>query len=157
MHIFIHTCIMLAFHRPELSQKNNPFSSKARCTVFNENKLTQSRPLLRSLNALNVYQINLYQHLAFMYKLNKNKAPLTFSELLKKPFHKYPTKFSENCFCLKAISLKSTTHCISFRCPKIWNKFLFKLIFRRNYNRFQSLKKLYTQYYLKVSMNLNIF
>ena len=73
---------MLAFHRPELSQKNNPFSSKARCTVFNENKLTQSRPLLRSLNALNVYQINLYQHLAFMYKLNKNKAPLTFNELL---------------------------------------------------------------------------
>ena len=49
--------------------------------LFNEDKLTQSRPLLRSLNALNVYQINLYQHLAFMYKLNKNKAPLTFNEL----------------------------------------------------------------------------
>ena len=94
--------------------------------VFNEEKLTQSRPLLRSLNALNVYQINLYQHLAFMYKLNKNKAPLTFNELIKKPFHKYPTQFSENCFSLKAISLKSTKYCISFRGPKIWNKFLTK-------------------------------
>ena len=94
--------------------------------VFNEEKLTQSRPLLRSLNALNVYQINLYQHLAFMYKLNKNKAPLTFNELIKKPFHKYPTKFSENHFDLKAISLKSTKYCISFRGPKIWNKFLTK-------------------------------
>ena len=94
--------------------------------VFNEDKLTQSCPLLRSLNALNVYQINLYQHLAFMYKLNKNKAPLTFNELIKKPFHKYPTKFSENHFDLKAISLKSTKYCISFRGPKIWNKFLTK-------------------------------
>ena len=81
--------------------------------VFNEEKLTQSRPLLRSLNALNVYQINLYQHLAFMYKLNKNKAPLTFNELIKKPFHKYPTKFSENCF-----SLEATKYFISFRGPK---------------------------------------
>ena len=75
--------------------------------VFNEDKLAKSCPLLRSLNALNVYQINPYQHLAFMYKLNKNKAPLTFNELFKKPFHKYPTKFSENCFSFKAISLKS--------------------------------------------------
>ena len=61
-----------------------------------------------------------------MYKLNKNKALLTFNELIKKPFHKYPTKFSENCFSLKAISLKPTNYCISFRGPKIWNKFLTK-------------------------------
>ena len=31
--------------------------------IFNQNKLSHSRLLLRSLNALNVYQINLYQHL----------------------------------------------------------------------------------------------
>ena len=61
-----------------------------------------------------------------MYKLNKNKAPLTFNELIKKPFHKYPTEFSENCFSLKYISLKSTKHCISFLDPKIRNQFLTK-------------------------------
>ena len=33
--------------------------------VFNENNMTHSRPLLRSLNALNIYQINLFQHLRF--------------------------------------------------------------------------------------------
>ena len=94
--------------------------------VFNEGKLTQSHPLLQSLNALNIYQINLYQHLVFMYKVYKNKETLTFNELIKKPFHKYPTKFSENCFSLKAISLKSTKYCISFCGPKIWNTFLTK-------------------------------
>ena len=78
--------------------------------VFNEDKLKHSRPLLRSLNTLNVYQINLYQHLAFMYNLNKNKAPLTINEVIKKPFHKFPTNILENCFSLEAISLKSTKY-----------------------------------------------
>ena len=52
--------------------------------VFNEDKIILSRPLLRSLNALNIYQINLYQHLAFMYKLNKNKAPLGVTKSMVK-------------------------------------------------------------------------
>ena len=95
-------------------------------TVFIEGKLTQSHPMLQSLNALKVYQINLYQYLAFMYKLHKNKVPLAFNELIENPFHKYPTKFSENCFSLKAIFLKPTKYCFSFRSPKIWNKVLAK-------------------------------
>ena len=39
--------------------------------IFNEDILTHSRPLLRSLNALNIYQINLYQHANFMHKFKK--------------------------------------------------------------------------------------
>ena len=76
--------------------------------VFNGEKLTHSHPLMQSLNALNIYQINLYHHLAFMYKFNKNKATLTFNKLIKKPFHKHPTKFYKICLSLKAISLQST-------------------------------------------------
>ena len=36
-------------------------------TIFNEDILNHSRPLLRSLSALNIYQINLYQHANFVY------------------------------------------------------------------------------------------
>ena len=39
--------------------------------IFNEDILTHSRPLLRSLNTLNIYQINLYQHGNFMYNFQK--------------------------------------------------------------------------------------
>ena len=68
--------------------KVNHFHQKhAVCIVSNEDKLTHSRPLLRSLIALTVYQINLYQDLAFMYKHDIKKAPLTFSELIEIPFH----------------------------------------------------------------------
>ena len=94
--------------------------------VFNKDQLTQSRPLLRALHALNVYQINLYQHLNFMYKLNTNQVPSTVNDLIKKPEHKYPTKFSKICFSLKASSLKTTRYAISYRGRKIWNDFLTK-------------------------------
>ena len=93
------------------------------CIVFNEDKLTHSRPLLRALHALNVYQINLYQHLNFMYKLNTNQVPSTFNDLIKQ---EYPTKFSKICFSLKAFSLKTSKYAISYRGPKIWNGFLTK-------------------------------
>ena len=91
--------------------------------VFNQEKLTYSRPLLRSLKALNVYQINLYQHLNFMHEVSNNVAPLIFN-MFKKPSHIYPTNFSHNNFSLKKCSLNSNKYSISFRGPKLWNKFL---------------------------------
>ena len=33
--------------------------------------LTHSRPILRQLNTVNIYQINLYQHTNFMYTFKK--------------------------------------------------------------------------------------
>ena len=92
--------------------------------VFNENNMTHLRPLLRSLNALNIYQINLFQHLRFMYNFNKNETPIIVNSLIKKPIHKYPTKFSKNSFNLKAFFLNGSKYCISFRGPKVWNDFL---------------------------------
>ena len=32
--------------------------------IFNKDKLTDSKPLFENFNALNVYQINIYQHMA---------------------------------------------------------------------------------------------
>ena len=89
--------------------------------------MTHSRPLLRSLNTLNVlnvYQINLFQHLRFMYNFNKNETPVVFNNLIKKPVHKYPTKFSKNNFSLKSFFLNGSKFCVSFRGPKVWNDFL---------------------------------
>ena len=62
--------------------------------VFDEDRLCHSRPLLRRLNALNVYQINLFQHINFMHRLSINDLPKHFNITFKKPDHKYPIKFS---------------------------------------------------------------
>ena len=73
--------------------------------VFNEDRLSHSRPVLRKINALNVYQINLYQHLNFMHKFNNQETPRIFNDLIKKSVHKYPTNFSKSNFCLKMFPL----------------------------------------------------
>ena len=89
--------------------------------IFNEHISSHSRPLLRSLNVLNVYQINLYQHLNFMYKFNNKQTPRIFHDLIEKPVHQYPTQFSKTNFSLKKFSLSATKYLISYRGPKIWN------------------------------------
>ena len=66
--------------------------------VFNKDKLTHSKPLFEHLNVLNVYQINIYQHLNFMHKFINNQIPSIFIDLIKRPDHKYPTNFSQSSF-----------------------------------------------------------
>ena len=94
--------------------------------IFGEDILTHSRPLLLSLNALNIYQINLYQNANFMHKFQKCQAPQIFDMAFEKPTHKYHTKFSEINFKYKKSSLTSRKHSISVRGPNIWNEFLTK-------------------------------
>ena len=72
----------------------------------------------------NVYQINLFQHLRFMYNFNKNETPIIFNNLIKETIYKYPTKFSKNSFNLKTFFLNGSKYCISFRGSKVWNHFL---------------------------------
>ena len=59
--------------------------------VFNKDKLTHSKPLFENLNTLNAYQINIYQHLNLMNKFIDNQTLSIFSDLIKRPDHKYPT------------------------------------------------------------------
>ena len=100
------------------------FQKRAVRIIFNENNITPSRPLLRRLNALNVYQINLFQYIRFKCNFNKNKTPIIFNNLIKKPFHKYAAKYSKNSFTLKNFLLSSSKYCISFQGPKVWDDFL---------------------------------
>ena len=87
--------------------------------------MTHSRLLLRSLNALKVYQINLHQHLNFMHTVsNNNVVLLIFHEMFRKPSHKYPTNFSLNNFSLKKWCLNCMKYSIYLRGLKLWNEFL---------------------------------
>ena len=63
--------------------------------VFNKDKLAYSKPLYENLNALYIYKINIYQHLNFVHKFNDNQILPIFSDLVKRPDHKYPTNFSQ--------------------------------------------------------------
>ena len=46
--------------------------------IFNQDRFTHARPLLKTLNTLNVYQINILQILLFMHKIKTNSSPWIF-------------------------------------------------------------------------------
>ena len=43
--------------------------------IFNQDRFTHARSLLKTLNAINVYQIDLLQVLLFMHKIKTNSSP----------------------------------------------------------------------------------
>ena len=63
-----------------------------------------------TFNALNVYQINLYQHLNFIYKIINKQTPKIFNDIIGTPVHQYPTKFSKANFRVKRFALRSTKY-----------------------------------------------
>ena len=78
--------------------------------AFHANRLDHTRPLLKEVKALNVYQINLIQ------SLNKTKYginPRIFLPKFRDVDHQYPTKFSQNSFYYKRSAGKITSFSIT--------------------------------------------
>ena len=90
--------------------------------IYYEDRLTHARPLLKKMNALNVYQINIFD--TYVYKVKHNMAPAAITEFFKLIHRKYCTKSSsQNFYNPKTIS-KTTSFSISSRGQFFWNNFL---------------------------------
>ena len=96
----------------------------ARRIVFNEKKYTHARPLMKKLKALNVYQINIFQILIFMFKVKHNLVPAIFKTKFQLIHHKYPSRYSTNNFIEPKVYSKSTSFSVTYRGPSLWNKYL---------------------------------
>ena len=83
----------------KLNWKNNLGREKQTAQIiFNQDRLTHARPLLKALNAVNVYQINLLQVLLFMHKIKINSSPRIFLHQFETVNYKYATGYSRNSF-----------------------------------------------------------
>ena len=92
--------------------------------IYNKDKFTHLKPLMRDMNALNVYQINIFQDLKFMYKSKHNFNPRVFDNTFPEIHHGYPTRFSRSNFKQPKMITKTTSFAIASRGPKFWNKYL---------------------------------
>ena len=92
--------------------------------TFHAKRLDHARPLLKEMEALNVYQINLMQTLKFMHKTKYGKNPRISLPKFCELDHQYPTGFSKNSFCYKRCASKTISFAITLRGPTIWNSFL---------------------------------
>ena len=79
--------------------------------------------LIKELNILNVYQINILQHVLFMFKV-KNIIPMTFNQVFSLTDHIYPRRFSGKGFEIGHFNLKLIRFAVGFGGPAIWNNFL---------------------------------
>ena len=53
--------------------------------MFNKDQLCHVQPLLKNLNALNMYQICLYQNLNFMHRIKMGNILKVFHEITNMP------------------------------------------------------------------------
>ena len=81
--------------------------------IYNKDKFTHSKPLMRDMNALNVYQINIFQVLKFMYKAKHDLNPRVFDNTFTEIYHRYPARFSRANFKQPKIITEATSFTIT--------------------------------------------
>ena len=106
-------------------------------------------------NIMDIYKINIIQHLTFMYKANTGKLPSISSKRLVLRNHKYETRNYENTYCLPVYKTKKSQFSISYRGPRIWNEFRNRLLPLPN--SFLSFKKLAKKTLLETELNHQLF
>jgi len=60
--------------KTKLKRINSKIKQASRI-ICNKDKLEHSKPLLKSLDILDVYQLNIYRHLKFMFEVKIEKTP----------------------------------------------------------------------------------
>ena len=63
--------------------------------ICNNEKFEHTKQLLHSNKILSVYKLNILNVATFMYKVNQKITPNILLSRFQKPFHSYPTRFSE--------------------------------------------------------------
>ena len=92
--------------------------------IYNKDKFAHSKSQMRDMNALNVYQINIFQFLKCLYKARHNLNRRVFNNAFTEIHHRYPTMFSRNNFKQPKIITKATSFVISSRESKILSNYL---------------------------------
>ena len=92
---------------------------QAASIIFNQDRFTHAHPLLKTLNAVNVYQINLLQVLLFMSKIKTKSFPRIFLHQFQTMNQKYATRYSRNNFKEPKGETNYAKYCIHARNPVI--------------------------------------
>ena len=88
----------------------------------NDNQeITNSRKFMEENGILNVYKLNLYQVLNFMFRVHNQTIPKSFQVKFQYIEHKYESRQSKDNFIIPKRNTRVTRFAISSRGPHIWN------------------------------------
>ena len=88
----------------------------------NDNQeITNSRKFMEENGILNVYKLNLYQVLNFMFRVHNETIPKCFQTKFQYIKHKYETRQSKDNFIILKRNTRITCFTISSHGPRVWN------------------------------------
>ena len=79
---------------------------------------------MEEMKVLNIYKLNVYQVLTFMFKIKRDSAPATFRNNFRETSHQYPTGFIHSNFVEGNTLSNQIKFAISSRGPRLWNRLL---------------------------------
>ena len=77
---------------------------------------------MQNLGILNIYKLNMYQVLLFMFKTLHGLTPTIFSDYFSGISHKYCTRTSDHNLHTPFFKLNVSKFSIRYRGPYLWNK-----------------------------------
>ena len=92
--------------------------------IFSENRNTSVTHRLKEIGALNVFQLNIFQSILFMFKVKNGDCPILFQNQFQVINHRYPTRYSKNSYQIPQAALKATRFSMQYRGPYLWNNIL---------------------------------
>ena len=90
--------------------------------VYNES--TDIKEIMVRMKVLNIYKLNIYQILNFMFRIKTNTAPCIFGNQFTEIQHRYSTRFSKNSFVESQLVYSQTKCSVSSWGPRLWDKLL---------------------------------
>ena len=94
------------------------------CKCYNKNdnqEITNSRKFIEENGILNVYKLNLYQVLNFMFRVHNKTISKSFQTKFQYIEHKYETRQSKDDFIIPKRNTRITRFAISSCGPLTWN------------------------------------
>ena len=79
---------------------------------------------MEEMKVLDIYKLNIYQLLTFMFKIKRDSAPAAFRNDFREIYHRYPTELSQSNFVEGSILSNQTKFAVSSSGPRLWNRLL---------------------------------
>ena len=104
--------------------KLKKLAAKQRQAIRAIHDAPHANEIMEEMRILNIYKLNIYQVLTFMFKVKRDTAPAAFRNNFREISHRYPTGFSQSNFVESNVLLNQTKFAVSCRGPRLWNKIL---------------------------------
>lgn len=97
---------------------------KAVRLICNKEMFSSSKPLFQNLKILNLYKMNIFQNIFYMFKVKQQLIPESLCHCFQEINHVYPTRSSSTDFKIPLPNSKMQKFSIQFRGPSLWNNVL---------------------------------